>query len=211
MNLEDSIKEIPNLIKALKEKFMEKVVEQKFMDVKLKDGTILSYEGDMPSVGIPLFVIDEKGERLPVPDGEHELEDGTIIVSSGGMIAEVKTVDVAPEGEEPMAEEGAAPQVGMTEDAVKRIVETVIKETVFANEEYVAKFEAIEKENIQLKADIEKANEFIKETFAIVEKIANAPSETPKPKKDGFMVEDKVYDREKEVKEFREKYLKNQF
>lgn len=210
MSLKDAILEIPELVKQLKEKFSETKLEQKFTDAKLKDGTIISYDGETPAMGMPIMVIDEAGNKLPAPDGELELEDGTVIVVTGGMIAEVKpsATPTDPAAEEVMNEEGNAPQAGITEAQAKTIIESVIKETVFVNQEYQEKFTALEKENSELKLELEKQKELLKETFSIVEKIADSPSGTPKEKNDGFMKKDKALsDREKDIKEFREKYL----
>ena len=209
MDLKEAINEIPNLVKVLKEKFMG-VVEQKFIDAKLKDGTIVSYDGETPAVGMPLFVIDEKGERLPVPDGEHELEDGSVIVTNGGMIVEIKpSATEEPKAEEEMSEGNVAPVAQSTPPVdVKSIVESIIKETRFVNEEYEAKFLAIENENATLKTEIEKLSGLLKETFAVVEVIAAQPSVEVKPKNDGFMKKQvEITDRQKEITDFRAKYL----
>jgi len=224
MNLKDSVLEIPELVKQLKEFFAEKV-ELKFTDAKLQDGTIVSYDGEVPMAGVSIFVIDTAGQRLPAPDGEHVFEDGTIVQVVGGVIKEVK--QAAPSSEPKAPEEMQDNQTPnqntpMTPAEVKSIIETVIKETVFSKEEMESKmaekmldipskFEAIEKENTALKAEVEKLSALLKETFSIVEKIASAPSVEPTKKKDGFMIEEKVSDREKDIEEFRKKYLKEQF
>ena len=141
---------------------------------------------------------------MPSPDGELELEDGTIFVISGGMIADiVMGEEVAPEGGEVMGNDKSAP---MTAEAVKSIVETIIKETRFSYEENEAKFLAIEKENKELKEQVSKLDGLIKETFAVVEKIAEQPSVAIKEKNDGFMIQS-LDEREAKIKEFRAKHL----
>ena len=50
-----NINEALDKLKGIVEKFSG--TEQKFKDVKLNDGTtIVSYDGDMPAQGMPLFV-----------------------------------------------------------------------------------------------------------------------------------------------------------
>jgi hypothetical protein len=212
MDIKESIKEIPTLtesvksmIQTLKEKFMEKV-EQSFSESKLKDGTIISYESESLEKGVPLFVLDEAGNRLPAPDGEHVLEDGSVIVVIEGIVSEVKPAE--PIEEEEMSGDAAPTAKPLNESDVKRIVETIVKETVFSNAEYVAKFEAIENENKELKSEVEKLSALLKETFSIVEKISAEPSEKPKERKDGFMIKT-LDEREKEKQEFRKKYFTN--
>jgi hypothetical protein len=70
-----NINEALDKLKGIVEKFSG--TEQKFKDVKLNDGTtIVSYDGDTPAQGMPLFVVTPEG-RIPAPDGEHVTEDGT--------------------------------------------------------------------------------------------------------------------------------------
>jgi len=199
MSLKDAIKEIPEqtrtikeLVKFLKEKFSEKKAEN-FKDAKLQDGSIVRYEGDTPTMGMPIEVISETGEVMPLADGEYMMEDGTILKVAKGVIAEV----VAPQAEAVEAPQDMAdptPQSPMTESAVKRIVESIVKETVFSKEEIETKFsesktsyENLIEENKILKAELEKQKELLKETFSLVEKIAGLPvTETKQEKKDGF-------------------------
>jgi hypothetical protein len=193
MSLKDAIKEIPELVKMLKEKFNEKKVDQKFKDAKLQDGSIVRYDGDMPVMGMPIQVISETGEVMPLADGEYVLEDGTILKVAQGMIAEV----VAPQAEAVEAPQDMADpnqSTPMNEASVKKIVESIVKETVFSKEEIDSKFsenktyyEKVIEENKLLKAELEKQKELLKETFSLVEKIAGLPvTETKQEKKDGF-------------------------
>lgn len=54
---------------------------------KLSDGTEIKYPGEL-AVGTSVIVVTAEGE-LPAPDGEHTLEDGTIIKTEGGNITEI--------------------------------------------------------------------------------------------------------------------------
>lgn len=44
-------------------------------------------------VGATVTVTGPDGEQLPAPDGDHELQDGTVIKVAGGVIIEVMPVD----------------------------------------------------------------------------------------------------------------------
>jgi len=110
--------------------------EVKFGQATLADGvTVVTFPEDAPMVGEPINVVVE-GNEMPAPDGEHALEDGTIVVVAGGVVAEVKPV--APAEEPPAA--SAAPAEEMAEETevsapVKRLIESTIKESIFAIEE----------------------------------------------------------------------------
>lgn len=82
-----------NLLKTL-------FTKQVFKDAKLQDGTIVSAEAFEP--GMDLTIIDEAGNRIPAPDGEHILEDGTCVYVSGGKIDRVEAAVAEAVAEEEM-------------------------------------------------------------------------------------------------------------
>lgn len=65
-------------------------VEVTMATMMLKDGvTVL--EAESFDAGVPVFVVAENGDKVPAPIGEHELEDGRILViTEEGVIAEIK-------------------------------------------------------------------------------------------------------------------------
>lgn len=67
------------------------------LDLTLEDGTAIVVETEEaePKVGDAVTVNGE-----PAPDGEHKLPDGTILVTAGGKITEIKKADAAAEGGE---------------------------------------------------------------------------------------------------------------
>lgn len=78
----------------------EAAVEAAFLDAKLVDGSIVRVEPAV-EVGAVVKVIDEAANEIDAPDGDHEMEDGTIIRTEGAVIVEV----MAPESEEEEVEE----------------------------------------------------------------------------------------------------------
>jgi len=79
---------------------------QEFEGAKLSDGTAIEYTA--LETGGELFVIDPDGKKLPAPAGEHELEDGRIVVVvEPGKIAEVKEAAPAADPAEQEMEEQA--------------------------------------------------------------------------------------------------------
>jgi len=101
--------------------------------MKLMDGvTVL--EADAFEMDNAVFIVNGE-EKIPVPVGEYELEDGMIlVVAVEGVIAEIKEPMVEmPEAEEPEAEvEVIVEAQAETVATPKRIVESVSKEMFFA-------------------------------------------------------------------------------
>jgi hypothetical protein len=132
-------------------------MEVKLEQMKLMDGvTVL--EADMFEAGNEIFVVTEDEQKIPVPVGEYEMEDGRmLIVVEEGIISEVKEKveeEEEVEVEEPIEEEAKKEQEMETaKSAPKKVVESTIKESFFSE------IEALKKENEMLKAELSKSNE----------------------------------------------------
>lgn len=120
-------------------------IEVKLEQMTLVDGiTVLEAESFEPdySVGI----VTSEG-IVPAPIGEHETIDGMIVVVEvEGIIKEVKPV-VPAETEEVEVEASAETP------AIKKVVDTITKETFFA--EIKVEVEKLEAENKALKVELE--------------------------------------------------------
>jgi hypothetical protein len=149
-------------------------LEVKLETMRLSDGVSM-LEAEAFEAGQPVFILTEDEQRIALPIGDYELEDGRIlVVIEEGVIADVREaaeaeveVEVeAPEAEMPaeeeMAQEPAAP-------TAKKIIESVTKESFFSE------IEALKKENEELKAKLVLSSE-VAEEVAPVEL-----SEEPKP------------------------------
>jgi hypothetical protein len=125
-------------------------MEVKLEQMKLADGvTVLEADSFEPEMEV--FIITEDEQKIPLPVGEYEMEDGRILViEMEGVIKELKE---APMTEEVAPEEQATPEVPVEAEAQvtapKKTVESVIKETFFSE------IEALKKENEELKAKLE--------------------------------------------------------
>ena len=132
-------------------------MEVKLEQMKLMDGvTVL--EADMFEAGNEIFVVTEDEQKIPVPVGEYEMEDGRmLIVVEEGIISEVKEKveeEEEVEVEEPIEEEAKKEQEMETAKSnPKKVVESTIKESFFSE------IEALKKENETLKAELSKSNE----------------------------------------------------
>lgn len=121
--------------------------------MKLMDGvTIL--EADAFEAGMEVFIVTEDEQRVALPVGEYELEDGRmLVVAQEGIIAEIKEmeeeapeVEEAPEAEAPMVEEEMADEAIPV--APKKVIKSTIEEMLFS------KIEELKAENEALKAQL---------------------------------------------------------
>ena len=139
-------------------------MEVKLETMKLADG-ITIFEADAFEMDKEVFIVTEDEQKIPVPIGEYELEDGRIlVVEVEGIILEVKD---APTTEEVAPEDEVAPEVPVEAEAVtpsaKKTIESVVKETFFAE------IEKLTNENIELKAQLEKLSKVDEVTNEVTE------------------------------------------
>lgn len=151
-----------------KESLLEKIAEKVSVNLselfkkkinletaKLVNGVTVEYEGE------DVFILNDEGERLPAPEGEHELEDGRIlVVREEGKLGEIKEK----ESEEVEAkEENEEKQEFASKDEVEQLKKEVeeLKSMMKPKEEMAEekpketelKKEEPKKEEVQLKAD----------------------------------------------------------
>jgi len=132
-------------------------MEVKLETMKLSDGvTVL--EAEMFEAGNEVFVVTEDEQKIALPIGEYELEDGRIlVVVEEGIISEIKEKEAEEEEveeEAPIEEEAKKEQEMETSKAApKKIVESMIKESFFSE------IEALKNENNELKAELSKLKE----------------------------------------------------
>ena len=144
-------------------------MEVKLEMMKLADG-ITMIEADSFEPEMAVVIVTEDEQKIPLPVGEYELEDGRIlVVAVEGIIAEIKEkAEQAPEveieveaPEAPVAEEEVMAEAEVSNP--KKTVESIIKETFFSE------MEALKAENEELKAKLE--------TFSKVEPVAEVTTE----------------------------------
>lgn len=161
-------------------------MDVKLAQMKLEDGiTIIEAEEFEPdySVGI----VTEDG-IVALPVGEYKLEDGMIlVVAVEGVIAEIKEAEAeAPEVEvevEVAPEEVVEPELSQEAPKAKRIVESVSKETFFAEiEKLRSEFSVIKQENEALKAENESLKVEMSSIEAGAEPLAHNPEAGIAPK-----------------------------
>ena len=125
-------------------------MEVNLAQMKLKDGVTV-IEAEMFEAEQAVFIVNGE-EKVPVPVGEYELEDGMIlVVAVEGVIAEIKQPEV--EVETPEAE--VEVEVEAQAATPKRIVESVSKEMFFAEiEKLQAQIAELKSAKQELSSDV---------------------------------------------------------
>ena len=127
-------------------------MEVKLEQMMLADGvTVL--EADVFEPEMEVFIVTEDEQKIPLPIGEYEMENGYMLtVEVEGIIA---TYAEAPAAEEEAPMEQPEAEVPVEAEAEvktpKSVIESVVKETRFSAEE----FEALQAEVVALKAQLE--------------------------------------------------------
>ena len=149
-------------------------IEVKLEQMKLDNGAI--FEAEVFEAGAEIFVVADD-ERVAVPVGEYETEDGKIIVvSEEGVIAEIKDAEAEEEApaeevseevvEEEMSEETASP---------KKIVKSITEEQFFsAIEELRNEINALKLSKVEVKEVKEVSVELSEEVEGITHTPENA-------------------------------------
>jgi hypothetical protein len=142
-------------------------MEVKLEQMKLADGvTIL--EADAFEAGMEVFIVTEDEQKIPLPVGEYEMENGfMLVVEEEGIIASY--MEAAPEEEEEAPMEQPEAEVPVEAEAEvktpKRVIESVVKESHFSAEE----FEALKAEIVALKSQLESKEEVVEEKVELEE------------------------------------------
>ena len=102
----------------------------------LESGQEIMTDADAFAVGVSAFVVNDEGERIPLPDGDYQLQDGSMLVVAEGAVAEMKEAEAAPEveaeeekEEEMKAEEVEASSEVLTREAVEGMIAEAIEAT----------------------------------------------------------------------------------
>ena len=107
-------------------------LEVKLEQMKLDNGAIL--EAEVFEAGAEIFVVADE-ERVAVPVGEYQTEDGMIIVvSDEGLIGEIKEAEAETEEEAPAeeTEEVVEEELATETASPKKIVKSISEEMFFS-------------------------------------------------------------------------------
>lgn len=147
--------------------------EAKLASALLENGQEIQTTADAFAEGVDVFVVNDQGENIPLPDGDYTLEDGSSFTVVEGVIsaigaAEAEEVEAK---EEELAEEVKedATEQALSREEVKEMIATAVKEATtqlsaqFA-EQLEEKEAAIQKLSAQPAAKLSRVEK--KETFS---------------------------------------------
>jgi hypothetical protein len=127
---------------------------------KTKDGKILSYDGELKETTMVNVMDEATGLPIPAPTGDYELEDGTIVTITDGVVTAIKKVE-APAAPAPPSIEEMQTQLS----AHKKEIETA----------YEAKLSA---QNKELNNKIDELSKIVLSQMKMVDTFINTPIET---------------------------------
>lgn len=145
------LKDLPNQIKLA---LTPKSTEIKLGSVMLADGSLkIEFEGDAITKGASVWVTAEDGTKVPVPVGEHPLEDGTVlVVTTEGVAEEVKEkMEEEPKpGQEMAGEHGSISKDAEIANEIAREVKSILVKYSAQSNELVE----LRKEYAELKSQL---------------------------------------------------------
>jgi hypothetical protein len=166
MNSNDMINQIKTLLG----------METKLAQAKLENGTVI--EAEEMVEGNEIFIVTEE-ERIAMPVGEYQLEDGQVlVVEEEGIIASVGAAEEAPE-EEVEAEVAE----DLSEEVTEENLEEEKEEMGYATKEELAEVKSmieeikamIDKKEEMSEETPEEVQEEVKEELSAVEKVTHNP------------------------------------
>ena len=124
MTLKERISEIFDKYSVQLE--VEEKTEVKFAVATLDSGQEIQTDAEAFAVGVAVFVVNDEGEQIPLPDGEYTLQDGSMLVVAEGAIVEVNeaseepAVEAEEDKEEEMSEEPKTEEVEASSEVLTR-------------------------------------------------------------------------------------------
>ena len=101
--------------------------EETFGELKDINGAFtIKFPGDSLQVGDKVTVVTTEGQEMDAPNGTHELEDGTKIVTEDSVVKEIMGAD----GEKELAKEEMQAEEEVVADVVEEVVADVVEEAV---------------------------------------------------------------------------------
>lgn len=146
MTLKERVAEmVHKLAVQLSEEQKADQAEAKLASAMLDNGQEIQTSAEAFAEGVDVFVVNDQGEQIPLPDGDYTLEDGTTFTVAEGVVSAMAAAVEQKEEEELSSEEPAAEPVA--EQVAEPAVEALSREEV---SQMIA--EAVEAATTQLSA-----------------------------------------------------------
>ena len=140
-------------------------VKAELATATLKDGTVVQSDSETWEAGVNAYVVNEDGEKVAVPTGEYELEDGKILVVTEGVVDAIKeaAAEEVEEEVEASKEEATKEAKEVTPEATEKVEASEVVKADFSKEDVS---EMLEKMATTLRAEfsdqLDKKDEEIK-------------------------------------------------
>ena len=167
---------------------VEEKQEVKFAVATLDSGQEIQTDAEAFAVGVSVFVVNDEGEQIPLPDGEYTLQDGSMLVVAEGAVTEVKEAEAEAEVE---AEEDKEEEMSEEPKEVEASSEVLTREEVAG---MIA--EAIEATKAEFSSQIEerdaKITELSKQAAPAISRAPKAPKKVEKVDLSKLTVKERV-------------------
>jgi len=102
-------------------------------EAALDNGTVVYTDAEAFAEGVEAYIINDEGEKIPLPPGDYALEDGrTLVIGEGGVVssigqpeAEVEEVEASEEVEVEAEEEPGYVTKAEVEEMIKAALESI--------------------------------------------------------------------------------------
>lgn len=104
MSLKERVQEVFNRFNVELTVSEETAPETQLAEAPLANGTVIYTDAEAFEAGAEVYIINDEGERIALPPGDYELEDGRVMVIGEGGALESIADAPAEESEEPKEE-----------------------------------------------------------------------------------------------------------
>jgi len=141
--VEADVTEVVNEEFAAEETVSENITEETFGEIAdINKAFTIKYPGSSLQIGDKVTVVTAEGQEMDAPDGTHELEDGTKIVTKDSVVEKIESAD----GEKVLAAEEVEEEETEMEEIIVEVedetsLEDVVKAIADAVEEQMKSME----------------------------------------------------------------------
>jgi len=131
-------------------------------EAALDNGTVVYTDAEAFAEGVEAYIINDEGEKIPLPPGDYELEDGrTLVIGEGGVVSsigepseEVEEVEASEEVEVEIEVEAEEEPAYVTKAEVEEMIKAAL-ESINDKEEMSVNPEAPKEEKKEVKKEEE--------------------------------------------------------
>jgi len=145
-------------------------------EAALENGTVIYTDAEAFAEGVEAYIINDEGEKIPLPPGDYTLADGRmVVVGEGGVVSSVAE---APEEEAPAEE--PAQEVEASEEVTEEVeVEAEEEEKpAYVTKEEVEEMIKAALESIEDKEEMSAVNPEAPKAEKVVEEVVEEVAET---------------------------------